>query len=134
MIEYASEVLLRQHRQFLFTVLINRRTTFLVRWDRGGAVVARPFDYTEEPKKLLNFVYRLATATTKSHQGYDPTVVLASKGEKLFTSYAATLKDGSDAREYADAVLEDLSHHLLCKVCCPRALRTLRLLMHCLYR
>ena len=104
--KYASELFLRQHRQFVLTAIIVQRRAFLMRWDRVGALVAPPFDYVDEPEKLLRFLYRIAVGD-RSTQGYDPTSSLASSDEiKRFQAYRdSRIKETSVLREYVDRVL-----------------------------
>lgn len=89
MAKYASEILLRQHRQFVYMAVICGSQAHLMRWDRAGAIATLPFDYIQEPEKLLKFVFRMAVAD-RSGKGYDPTTSLASAEEiALFSSHAA---------------------------------------------
>lgn len=80
LIRYATEMLVRQPRVFVYTVLIARNTARLMRWDRCGAVVTEAFDYIQNPKPLLNFFYRLARASPRA-QGFDTSVSLATKAQ-----------------------------------------------------
>ncbi|KIP03572.1 hypothetical protein PHLGIDRAFT_15771 [Phlebiopsis gigantea 11061_1 CR5-6] len=85
--EHIGEICLHQHRQFVLTAVIVQRRAFLMRWDRTGAIVAKPFDFIDEPEKLLTFLYRIAVAE-RSAQGYDPTATLASPEEiERFKAY-----------------------------------------------
>lgn len=122
-IKYVAEIFARQHRQFVFAALIVRQRAFLMRWDRAGAIVATPFDYIDEPEKLLRFVYRIALAE-RSAQGYDPTASLASKADiERFKAHRDTLSRDLGPRsvllEYIDDVLskENLELYPIYKVC-----------------
>ena len=123
-IKYVAEIFARQHRQFVFAAMIVRRRAFLMRWDRAGAVVAKPFDYVDEPEKLLRFVYRIALAE-RSAQGYDPTASLASEEEiGRFRAYRDALSRDSAGTllEYVDKILakDTLKHYPIYKVSsCP---------------
>ncbi|KAH9932690.1 uncharacterized protein BXZ73DRAFT_77408 [Epithele typhae] len=48
-INYASEIFKRQHRQHLFSVSLCGSKARLIRWDRAGAIAERGFDTTVEP-------------------------------------------------------------------------------------
>ncbi|KAJ3479063.1 hypothetical protein NLI96_g9326 [Meripilus lineatus] len=69
-----------QHRIFLFTVYIYKRTARIIRWDRAGAIVTEPFNFIEDPTFLLSFLRGVAEMTPEE-LGYDPTVFHATKGE-----------------------------------------------------
>ena len=117
MSRYAAEVQLRQHRKFFFSAITCGRLAWLMRWDRAGAIVSLPFDYTKEPERLLNFAYRIARADP-SGQGYDPTVCLASESEiARFDSYKDSLPSDSTLRKYAQEIFDNLKYHPMHKVC-----------------
>ena len=119
MIRYAAEVQLCQHRKFFLSAIIHGRLVWLMRWDRAGAIVSLPFDYTKKPEGLLNFAYRIARAQP-SVQGYDPTACLASNNEtEKFRSYKDSLPSDSRLRHYAQEVFDNLKYHPMYKVCIP---------------
>lgn len=80
LIRYAMEMFVRQPREFVYTVLIVRNKARLMRWDRCGAVVTEAFDYVQNPKPLLNFLYRLAKGSPRA-QGFDTSVSLATRAQ-----------------------------------------------------
>lgn len=80
MAEYISKIGLRQHRTHLFSIYIHGRKVFLLRWDRVGVMVCRPFDLKHDSLKLHRFLYRLEKMTP-SQQGYDPTIHPANEAE-----------------------------------------------------
>ena len=79
-IQFATELLSRQHRTHLFTIYIFKAKARLFRWDRAGVVVTKLVDLTKEPRWLVNFIARFA-AMTDEQQGYDTTAQLATKAE-----------------------------------------------------
>lgn len=76
MTRYVIEVFLRQHREFVFTVLITGDHARLMRWDRCGLVVSESFNYVDDPTPLLLFIRWLATAS-RAQQGFDTSIQLA---------------------------------------------------------
>ncbi|KAJ3559565.1 hypothetical protein NM688_g266 [Phlebia brevispora] len=76
----ASEILLRQHRVFLFMVYITRTYARVIRWDRAAVVVSEPMDLQQTPHLLLNFISRLVTTSTRA-RGHDETVTFASQDQ-----------------------------------------------------
>ncbi|KAK7689575.1 hypothetical protein QCA50_007367 [Cerrena zonata] len=79
--EYCLAIFGRQSRQYLFAVHIFRNMVTLLAMDRVSVAATIPFDYVEEPLKLMTFFYRLALCDP-SALGLDPTMTLASKEEK----------------------------------------------------
>ena len=80
--DYASEIFRRQHREFVFVISICDATARFVRFDRGGAVVSRSFDYTTSPSTLGRFLYRLfGPGSDRVLRGHDPTATLATPGD-----------------------------------------------------
>ncbi|KAF7790390.1 hypothetical protein EIP86_001345 [Pleurotus ostreatoroseus] len=77
--DYASEIFLRQHREFLFSVHITDTHVRLIRWDRAGAVVSSGIDLHIMARQFLDFISRLRVVTmTPAERGHDPTVQLAT--------------------------------------------------------
>lgn len=70
MVRYIVETFLRQHRECMYSVFINRNEARLMRWDRCGCVMTEPFDHIKGSAVLLNFLYALATGD-RAFQGYD---------------------------------------------------------------
>ncbi|KAH9947449.1 hypothetical protein B0H21DRAFT_891271 [Amylocystis lapponica] len=102
-ISYASEVLLRQHRCFHYTVVIFGVYARIIRWDRSGAVVTEKFDYTMRPRYLCRFLWRFCQLSPEK-QGLDPTAVRIEEGSDDWTRMdrvAATKSDELKALEEA---------------------------------
>ncbi|EPS97532.1 hypothetical protein FOMPIDRAFT_1128353, partial [Fomitopsis schrenkii] len=78
--QHASEVMRRGSRLCVFTVFVCRDFAWLLRWDRAGVVVSDAFNLLEQPRVLVNFLYRFARMTDEQ-RGFDPTVTLASEEE-----------------------------------------------------
>lgn len=83
LIAYATEVCARQHRQFLFSILICHHNARLIRWDHSGALVSESFDYSsaEGIELIGEFLWRY-THASPAERGWDPTVVMASDEER----------------------------------------------------
>ncbi|KAH9949650.1 hypothetical protein B0H21DRAFT_889526 [Amylocystis lapponica] len=75
----ASEIFLRQHRCFLYSVIILGTSARIVRWDRSGAMVTRRLDSKEEPQTLCDFLWYFGRMSAED-QGYDPSAVPVAKG------------------------------------------------------
>ncbi len=58
LVQCVGEIMRRQHRLFLYSVVIVPRVR-LIYWDRGGALVSEPFDVQQEGAKFLSFTYAL---------------------------------------------------------------------------
>ncbi|KAH8099791.1 hypothetical protein BXZ70DRAFT_217601 [Cristinia sonorae] len=126
LIVYASNMLARQHRTFIFTLLICEDTARFIHWDRGGSTVTESFNYVENPQILTEYLWRYGKLT-RLQRGFDPTVRLADPSEaerfvsaikhhqetsqrklpavnlELMEKYPAsviTVTDGQDSREY----------------------------------
>ncbi|TFY53934.1 hypothetical protein EVG20_g9909, partial [Dentipellis fragilis] len=78
MARYATEVLRRQHRQFVVSAFIQNSTVRFYRWDRSGIIVSEPVDFHAEPEHLMRFFYWLALADRDQGSGYDTTVARAT--------------------------------------------------------
>ena len=78
--EYATELMVRQHRTFVFLIYILNAHARITRWDRAGCIVSTPIDLMNEPEQLLNFIHRLALMSD-DELGFDTTAVLASEEE-----------------------------------------------------
>ncbi|KAL0959974.1 hypothetical protein HGRIS_011636 [Hohenbuehelia grisea] len=73
LISYTSEIMNRQHRLHLFTILILNTKARFIRWDRSGAVVSELFDYSQNSQPLIDFFWRFGKASGEQ-RGFDPTV------------------------------------------------------------
>ena len=78
--KYATELMVRQHRTFVFLIYILNGAARITRWDRAGCIASTPIDLTKEPEQLLNFIHRLALMSDEE-LGFDTTAVLASQEE-----------------------------------------------------
>ncbi|OBZ73978.1 hypothetical protein A0H81_06530 [Grifola frondosa] len=92
---YARQIQARQHRQFLFMIVIIKDHARLLRWDRVGAVISKPFNYIKFPEMLGGFVWRYSVMTP-AQRGFDPTATPATKDEViLLEAYAKSLEDSN---------------------------------------
>ncbi|CDO77507.1 hypothetical protein BN946_scf184912.g6 [Trametes cinnabarina] len=80
---YAVLVFDNQHRVHHFTLLILGAMARLVRWDRSGVLVTHKFDYTKEPEKLAQFLWRFGRMTP-AQRGHDTTAVRVLPGSADF--------------------------------------------------
>ncbi|CDO78014.1 hypothetical protein BN946_scf184907.g4 [Trametes cinnabarina] len=78
-IRYAVLVFDSQHRTHHFTLLILGPMARLIRWDRSGILVTHKFDYTMEPEKLAQFLWRFGRMSP-SQRGHDPSAVRVMPG------------------------------------------------------
>ena len=81
-VEYASELLRRQHRQFVFIISISGDDARLLYLDRSGTIVSKAFRYRQNPEIIGGFLYRIfGPNSTSVDRGHDPTAQLATSGE-----------------------------------------------------
>jgi hypothetical protein len=115
---YATQLMLRQHRTSVFIIYVLRDMVRLTRWDRTGCIVSSPIKFTEEPEKLLNFVYRLALVSDDK-LGYDTTAVLATAEEVEKLQEVRQKLKNSYARERAKEILDEKTQIIypIYKVC-----------------
>ncbi|KAH9950845.1 hypothetical protein B0H21DRAFT_706122 [Amylocystis lapponica] len=78
-IHSVSEIFLRQHRCFLYSVIILGTSARIIRWDRSGALVTTKFDYKEGPQTICEFLWYFGRMSSKD-QGYDPSAVPVVEG------------------------------------------------------
>ncbi|KAH8099782.1 hypothetical protein BXZ70DRAFT_1025890 [Cristinia sonorae] len=78
---YAAAQFYRQHRTFIFSVLLCGDHARFLRWDRAGCVVTRHFNYREDPSLLAQFFWRYCTLPP-SGRGFDPSAEIATPSEK----------------------------------------------------
>ncbi|KAI0350370.1 hypothetical protein OH77DRAFT_1431108 [Trametes cingulata] len=81
-ISYATEILARQQRVFLFSISMAGSSARIFRWDRSGLIVTRSFDIREQPELMCDFFSRFAFATD-AHRGHDETVEMATAEEEV---------------------------------------------------
>ena len=104
---YINQIFLRQHREFAFIVLIFGEMARLIRWDRIGAIVSRPFNYVDDVTPLLNFIYRLSK-TDRAGQGFDTTVQLATEEQIAeLEKFKAATPQHSYEYKFAAEMLQD---------------------------
>lgn len=89
----------RQHRLFVFQVILVKRSARFVRWDRSGAVITERFDYVANPETLAEFLWRF-NHMSDEQRGFDPTATPATPKEKkrfedAMKKYLAEMKIGS---------------------------------------
>lgn len=80
LLQCAGEIQLYQHRLFMFMIWIQRDWVRLMRWDRRALVVSSAFNYVEDPRSLVEFLSRFASASP-TQRGHDPSVILATRPE-----------------------------------------------------
>ncbi len=119
--KYASQVMLRQHRTFVFVLYIFRTKARITRWDRTGCIVSTAFDFVKKPRKLLTFVYRLALMS-RAELGYDTSATLAD--EKEITELTGIHHKHWYARQCAEDILHPTTRilHPIYKVCAQSSL------------
>lgn len=70
--EYAAEILLRQHRTFVFTVAVHRTSARLMRWTQISCIISEPISLENDKARFYEFFWRLRDATG-TQLGLDPT-------------------------------------------------------------
>lgn len=76
--KYAAQLMLRQHRVFVFILCISRNNLRITRWDRAGCIVSTPVTLTDA--SALNFIYHLAHMSP-AELGFDTTARLCSSDD-----------------------------------------------------
>ncbi|KAJ8469791.1 hypothetical protein ONZ51_g8762 [Trametes cubensis] len=109
-IEYATEILARQNRVFLFSVSMAGSLARLCRWDRSGLIVSGAFDIHDRPDLLCEFLSRFAHASN-SARGHDETVEMATADEESFFKGAITEHVRKQLRLEGDALDEAIREH-----------------------
>lgn len=87
----------RQHRCFVFTVILVGRYARFLRFDRAGCIVSERFKYVAAPDVLADFFWRFAHMT-EEERGWDMTVTQASKKETADFDQAIRNFSDSDSR------------------------------------
>ncbi|KAI0091438.1 hypothetical protein BDY19DRAFT_626581 [Irpex rosettiformis] len=116
--QYATQLMLRQHRIFVFIVYIYRNLARLARWDRVGCIVTKSFNFKDNPEMLLNFVYRVIQMSG-AEQGYDTTAILATAEE--VAKLEAFKPMNKLARKHTEEILDNRTYYPIYKVLCPDA-------------
>ncbi|KAI1791904.1 hypothetical protein LXA43DRAFT_1009763 [Ganoderma leucocontextum] len=78
--DYMHNLSTHQHRLFSYGFYVQWRWARLLYFDRTGALISEPFDWTETSSPLHDFVWKLAHMT-REQLGYDPTAQEASYDE-----------------------------------------------------
>jgi len=78
---YAHIVQTCQFRTCVYSVSITGTVACLLRWDRSGVIVTRPFDYKINPEFLVGFVWRFSRVTDKQ-RGFDCSAVAVDSEEE----------------------------------------------------
>ena len=102
------DVLLRQHRLFLYRVVVQRTKARLVYLDHGGIRISDEFDWTVANSPLHIFVWKLAHMTA-DELGFDPTAKLATIPEVCVLQKAMT--DGGLPRHVEEATKAAFEDH-----------------------
>nr|VWP01996.1 Uncharacterized protein [Ganoderma boninense] len=85
---YMHNLCAAQHRLFCYGFYVQWRWARLLYFDRTGALVSEPFDWTTPSSPLHDFVWKFAHMTPE-RRGYDPTAQEASYDEKAEVFMAA---------------------------------------------
>ncbi|PIL24567.1 hypothetical protein GSI_12451 [Ganoderma sinense ZZ0214-1] len=86
--DYMHNLSACQHRLFSYGFYVQWRWARLLYFDRTGALVSEPFDWTEASSPLHDFVWKFAHMTPEQ-RGYDPTAQEASYDEMVKVFAAA---------------------------------------------
>ncbi len=90
-IEYASELFRRGHREFVYTITFCKELARFQRFDRAAVVVSESFNYIERPDIIGEFLYRLFhDSVPRQNRGHDCTAHIASEEESDFFRSIAT--------------------------------------------
>jgi len=95
---YSTRMQMYQFRTCVFSVGIFGKVARLFRWDRAGAIVSAPIDYSaEDNHELAEFFYRFDLMDS-ARRGWDPTVCDATPEEAAaFTQAIQTVVGGRNA-------------------------------------
>ncbi|KAI1791921.1 hypothetical protein LXA43DRAFT_384908 [Ganoderma leucocontextum] len=112
--EYMLNLLTHQHRCFAYGFYVKWKFARLLYFDRTGALISEPFDWTEKTSLLHDFVWKVAHMTPEQ-LGYDPTAQPASELEiDLLRS-----KMGEELKALPDEVQQYVRNAFLCKATQP---------------
>lgn len=114
LIKYVAELFRRQHRLFVYAIIIVRDSVRLTRWDRTGVLYTKSFSLVDSSDILLRFLYCFARSTPEG-RGYDPTAVLASDMEiDKLRSYKT---DNTHKQRFLKDIIEHEKEDPIYKVC-----------------
>ncbi|KAH8099780.1 hypothetical protein BXZ70DRAFT_1065294 [Cristinia sonorae] len=114
--------LARQHRTFIFSLLICGDTARFMRWDRAGCTVSEHFNYRENPVPLAEFFWRYGRLP-RLQRGFDPTVKVASDRERrrLWDATKDYIDDATNLRAPGMETTEDSDSDYPCYKIAMRA-------------
>ncbi|TCD65436.1 hypothetical protein EIP91_002692 [Steccherinum ochraceum] len=81
LVAFALAQLERQHRTFMFSVVVCVDRARFIRWDRAGATVTKAFNIRTHPRLLAEFFWRYGRLS-RAERGFDHTVENATAGDK----------------------------------------------------
>ncbi|KAF9542748.1 hypothetical protein CPC08DRAFT_650092 [Agrocybe pediades] len=102
LLSYAKTILNHQHRTHVFMIQMAGTHARFIRFDRGGAVVSAPFDYSQRGDLLLAFLWRVSRSNEVT-KGRDPTVTRATAVETVLAKeklFKWIQEDGDDWSVY----------------------------------
>ena len=105
--EYMLNVFIYQHRAFSFFIYILRNRCRLLYFERTGAYVSTPFDWTQTTSHLHDFVWKIAHMT-RAQLGWDPTATPASVAERA--QLEALITDSTVPPEIQDFIRKSTEH------------------------
>ncbi|KAI0324551.1 hypothetical protein GY45DRAFT_1331419 [Cubamyces sp. BRFM 1775] len=88
-ISFATEILARQQRLFLFSISLFGSLARIYRWDRAGCVISRTFDVRLHPELLTEFLWRYSTLSDAG-RGFDMSVRMATSAQEILFRDAIT--------------------------------------------
>ncbi|KAI5116111.1 hypothetical protein M0805_001981 [Coniferiporia weirii] len=109
MISYVIAQLGSGFRTHVFSVLILGDTARFIRWDRAGAVVTEPIEYTKESTDFAEF-FRRFDRLTPEQRGHDTTVSIPTaeelaKAREAFTPIRRVLESDESFQSRCDEIL-----------------------------
>ncbi|TCD69279.1 hypothetical protein EIP91_008214 [Steccherinum ochraceum] len=112
---YVAAILARQHRIFIFVVIITGHRARFIRFDRAGALVSESFNYRRQPKIFAEFLWRYGSQS-RAGRGFDPTVLPATEEEetRLFAAVQAYIKNSRKRQVPEMTVVVDRKSPYLC--------------------
>ncbi|KAI0794681.1 hypothetical protein C8Q74DRAFT_1327219 [Fomes fomentarius] len=107
--EYMCNTFTHQHRTFSYAIYIVKSMCHLLYFDRSGAYVTTPFDWTVTTSSFHTFLWKLAHMS-KAEMGYDTTASLASSTEcDMLKDMAEDESVPKEVREYVKHATSDLA-------------------------
>ncbi|GJE92077.1 hypothetical protein PsYK624_082300 [Phanerochaete sordida] len=115
LLKSAHALFSRQHRTFLFQVVICDECACFILYDRAGAVVTQHFDYIQNPDILADFLWRFSYMDDLE-RGSDPSAIPATPSEAALLTDAIhdlldTFQHSIDEQE-APRVIPGAEHSL----------------------